>query len=364
MNICLFLLFACVLSTPQVSSIGRSLSSLAVEINMNPKSTWRASVQHRFLSATEEDLERLGGTQLTQEQVKRMKASLEEIEEWTQKRGETLVGETAAAPPDTFDSRLAWPGCLPIGYVYDQANCASDYAIAPVTTMQDRLCIINNQQYIVELSFEDLLECCSNCGQGCPGGSVSNAWDYLNDNGVVTGGGYMNEDWCKPYFFAPCSHTGKSGIYPPCGPTALTPRCYYACPNRYYSIQYGSDHHFVNYADTINPNMITTELSTNGPVQAVMTLFQDFLTYQSGVYKHTTGTQIGTLSVKIIGYGTENGTPYWLCTNSWNETWGAQGFFKIARGTNECGIEANVVAPKVNPQARKGSPFKSVKQQS
>lgn len=43
--------------------------------------------------------------------------------------------------------------------------------------------------------------------------------------------------------------------------------------------------------------------------------------------------------VRIIGWGVENGTKYWLVANSWNEDWGDKGLFKIRRGTNECGIE-------------------------
>jgi cathepsin B len=29
---------------------------------------------------------------------------------------------------------------------------------------------------------------------------------------------------------------------------------------------------------------------------------------------------------------------YWLVANSWNEDWGSNGFFKIQRGNDECGI--------------------------
>ena len=44
----------------------------------------------------------------------------------------------------------------------------------------------------------------------------------------------------------------------------------------------------------------------------------------------------------MIGWGTENGTPYWLIKNSWNDQWGDSGTFKILRGSNECGIEGDV----------------------
>lgn len=49
----------------------------------------------------------------------------------------------------------------------------------------------------------------------------------------------------------------------------------------------------------------------------------------------------GGHAIKIIGWGVENDTPYWLVANSWNTSWGEKGFFKILRGANECGIENN-----------------------
>jgi cathepsin B len=51
----------------------------------------------------------------------------------------------------------------------------------------------------------------------------------------------------------------------------------------------------------------------------------------------------------VLGWGTESGTDYWLVANSWGTSWGENGFFKIRRGSDECGIEDQAVAglPKV-----------------
>lgn len=83
---------------------------------------------------------------------------------------------------------------------------------------------------------------------------------------------------------------------------------------------------------------------TNGPVEVAFTVYADFPTYKSGVYSYTTGAELGGHAVKMLGWGTENGVDYWLIANSWNNGWGDNGFFKIKRGTNECGIESEVVA--------------------
>jgi len=86
---------------------------------------------------------------------------------------------------------------------------------------------------------------------------------------------------------------------------------------------------------------------TYGPVEAAFTVYEDFLNYKSGVYHHVTGSQLGGHAIKILGWGVDNATPYWIVANSWNTDWGNQGFFWIKRGTNECGIESGVVAGQI-----------------
>lgn len=49
-------------------------------------------------------------------------------------------------------------------------------------------------------------------------------------------------------------------------------------------------------------------------------------------------------AIKIIGWGVENKTPYWLISNSWNTDWGDKGMFKVLRGKNTCGIESMLCA--------------------
>ena len=43
-------------------------------------------------------------------------------------------------------------------------------------------------------------------------------------------------------------------------------------------------------------------------------------------------------AVAVVGYGTEGRTDFWIVKNSWGSWWGANGFIRIKRGTNACGI--------------------------
>lgn len=84
------------------------------------------------------------------------------------------------------------------------------------------------------------------------------------------------------------------------------------------------------------------DIYKNGPLSASMIVYEDFEHYKSGVYQHKYGKKLGAHAVKLMGWGEENGTPYWLVANSWNESWGDKGFFKILRGANECRIESRI----------------------
>ena len=70
----------------------------------------------------------------------------------------------------------------------------------------------------------------------------------------------------------------------------------------------------------------------------------------SGIYKHTSGLYMGGHAVRILGWGTEKGTDYWLVANSWNRNWGENGLFKIVRGTDECKFETFITAGYVKPK--------------
>jgi len=245
------------------------------------------------------------------------------------------------AVPDSFDARAQWGKMCPsTSEIRDQANCGSCWAFGAVEAMTDRHCIFTNGTKQPHISAEDLNSCCVDCGDGCDGGDPGSAWDYWVNTGLVTGGNF-GQGGCAPYSLAPCDHH-VNGTLPPCGDIANTPNCPTTCEN---GDTWTSDIHMgsSDYSISDDANAIQVEIMTNGPVEAAFTVYEDFLPYQSGVYHHVTGDELGGHAVKILGWGTENSSPYWLVANSWNTEWGAKGFFKILRGSDECGIEDYIV---------------------
>jgi len=90
---------------------------------------------------------------------------------------------------------------------------------------------------------------------------------------------------------------------------------------------------------------IMYEVKTQGPVLAIMEIYRDFFSYRNGVYHkiNLDDKVIGHHAVRIIGWGqTSSGLKYWQVANTWGDTWGEEGLFRIRRGDNECRIEEMV----------------------
>ncbi|KAJ8931011.1 hypothetical protein NQ314_016132 [Rhamnusium bicolor] len=196
------------------------------------------------------------------------------------------------AIPNSFDARSAWAACESLRFVRDQGQCGSCWAFAAVEVMSDRLCIFSGGQSQFIFSPEELVSCCSFCGDGCSGGYLYEPFQYWQEYGIPSGGDYGSYYGCRPY-------TAQNGV---------TPRCNRQCVSSY-SISFNDDLHY-------------------------------------GVYQYTRGSLQGQHAIKILGWGTESGIPYWLVANSWGTGFGEGGFFKIPRGYNYCNIESNITAGK------------------
>ena len=249
---------------------------------------------------------------------------------------------------ETFDARTGFPYCESvIGHVRDQSNCGSCWAFGTTEALNDRTCIMVSGVDVPYFSTADTTACCNGqaCDSfGCNGGQVGTPWSWFMSTGVVTGGAQGEDKLCYDYTMPECAHhVTVEGMIGCDDVTQVQPTCGSTCPSNT-SIDYANDKRkaLSAYYLTTKVSSIKQDIFTYGTVTAAFTVYEDFLTYKSGVYSHKTGKSLGGHAIKVIGWGNENGEDYWLCVNSWNDTWGDNGLFKILQGN--CGINDEMTA--------------------
>jgi cathepsin B len=309
------------------------------------KTTWTAAVPERFANTTVAHQKMALGTIMPGEEGHQHPADF---------RTTFLEYE---AIPEAFDVRTNWPECAAIsGHVRDQSNCGSCWAFGSTEAFNDRYCIKTGDATTL-FSPEDTVSCCSGSkcmgSMGCNGGQPAGAWNWFTKTGVVSGGDFSDVGTgttCQPYTLESCAHhvTPPPGM-PACtelngGNEYRTPKCTSECETNY-AVSFAKDKHMASSSYGVRgvENM-QKEMMEKGTVSVAFTVYEDFEAYTGGVYQHETGSALGGHAIKMIGWGVDEGTPYWICTNSWNDTWGEEGTFRILRGVNECGIEGSVVA--------------------
>ncbi|KAL8562130.1 hypothetical protein ACOMHN_041965 [Nucella lapillus] len=243
--------------------------------------------------------------------------------------------------PESFDAREKWPKCKSLNQIRDQGNCGGSWAMAAAAAISDRICVHANGAKNPIISAINIVSCWNLGILGCQGYLARQAWHKWVVKGFVTGEPYGSNEGCQPWVFKHCDHVGKGGKYPECLTSFSNgPRCKLFCTSTGYNRTFEEDLHFgEKYFILDTGEKIQQEVYFHGPVETTIDVYTDFFGYKSGVYQYNWGTLMGIVSVRILGWGVENGTPYWLAANNWNSGWGDHGYFKILRGKNECQVE-------------------------
>ena len=186
--------------------------------------------------------------------------------------------------------------------ILDQGNCGSCVAFATIGTLETQFNISSLMPFRgLKLSPQNLFAC---GGGACDfGWQPESAAQFLQNTGVV-------DESCLPY------SSGATGQDVQCSACSdSSQRTYkisgYKTPTR----------------GTVDLDLIKQALQ-DGPLVTTMVVSADFLTYSSGVYKHTSGDMLGGHAVSIVGY--DDKLRAFIVRNSWGPEWGVGGFVYIS----------------------------------
>ncbi|XP_062715733.1 procathepsin L-like [Aedes albopictus] len=222
----------------------------------------------------------------------------------------------AAAPTTTSVTSIDWRTLGAVTPVKAQGRCGSCYSFASMGALESHNFIKTGK--LVTLSEQNIIDCTIAYGNyGCNGGSMATVYKYVKANsGVDTGASY-------PY------------------KGAVSNSCEFNPANIGASI---TDYVLVPK----NEAALQAAVATIGPVSvAIDTSLPSFQLYKSGIYYDPlcSSTKV-THGMLVVGFGTENGTDYWLIKNSYGASWGEQGYLRLARNkNNHCGVASYASYP-------------------
>jgi len=187
---------------------------------------------------------------------------------------------------------IDWVSAGRVSPVKNQGGCGSCWAFSAVGAIESAYLF---RKQSVLLSEQQLVDCSQSYGnQGCNGGWMDSAFQYVIEHGLTTGEAY-------PYV------------------TRTNPTC----------AANGGSYRISTFTDIQGCDNLANALAQR-PISVAVDA-SNWSPYRSGVFTNC-GTAVNH-GVLLVGW-TSN---YWVIKNSWGTTWGDQGYIRLGLG-NTCAV--------------------------
>jgi len=243
-----------------------------------------------------------------------------------------------------LEDSVNWTAKGVVTPVQGQGHCGGCWAFSAIGALEGAMAVAGWP--LTKLSEQELVTCDYDgfTMMGCNGGNPIKAMSWTMNNGICS---EADDPFICRYSNGPECENHK------CVKTTCTPVLKGG-------LMYSGDVYKVVEVNQNTPEALEAAVMKSPVSVQIQANNQPFIHYTKGVLTDDACGDRIDHAVLAVGYGVEGDLKYWLVKNSWNATWGENGYVRIQRDKKgswpfhrvpfgECGIRRSPAFPLVHP---------------